>query len=142
MGPSSRLIPLVQRSFHIGNVPSAEKRRKMRLDVFNRRQKAKLQRIEQVKLSAEGIPPSKNPTADKTPISQHLKDSTNEEPGNDVQPVFHENVLLCSTETCGKRLQSLEQECQALRTENVLLKEKTNNTTLNEMSFHNDDKKV
>uniref|UniRef100_A0A3Q4H2V2 THAP domain-containing protein 1 n=1 Tax=Neolamprologus brichardi TaxID=32507 RepID=A0A3Q4H2V2_NEOBR len=45
----------------------------------------------------------KNPTADQTPVSQHLKGSTNKEPGNDVQPVLHENALLCSTETCGKK---------------------------------------
>uniref|UniRef100_A0AAQ4S001 THAP domain-containing protein 1 n=1 Tax=Gasterosteus aculeatus aculeatus TaxID=481459 RepID=A0AAQ4S001_GASAC len=46
------------------------------------------------------------------------------------------------TETCGKHVQSLEQECQALRTEKMLLKQKNNRTTLNEMSLHNDDKRV
>ncbi|KAK9965554.1 hypothetical protein ABG768_004640 [Culter alburnus] len=127
----------------------------MRLEVFNRRQKAKLQKIEQTKLSAKAIPPrastdcpqdsNKDPPADQTPTTEPLKESTPEEPGNDVQPVLHEDdpaTPPCSTETCGKHVQSLEQECQALRTENMLLKEKMNRTTLNEMSLHNDDKRV
>ena len=74
-----------------------------------------------------------------------MKESTHEEPVNDVQPVLDEDdpaTPPCSTETCGKRVQSLEQECQALRTENMLLKEKMNRTTLNETSLHNDDKRV
>uniref|UniRef100_A0A9J8CTH5 THAP domain-containing protein 1 n=1 Tax=Cyprinus carpio carpio TaxID=630221 RepID=A0A9J8CTH5_CYPCA len=114
-------------------VPSPEKRkRKMRLEVFNRRQK-----IEQTKVSAKAIPPrastdcpqdnNKEPPADQTPTTEPLKESTHEEPGNDVQPVLHEDdpaTPPCSTETCGKHVQSLEQECQALRTENMLLKEK------------------
>lgn len=87
----------------------------------------------------------KDPPADQTPTTEPLKESTHEEPGNDVQPVLHEDdpaTPPCSTETCGKHVQSLEQECQALRTENLLLKEKMNRTTLNEMSLHNDDKRV
>ncbi|XP_056437125.1 uncharacterized protein LOC130374405 [Gadus chalcogrammus] len=127
----------------------------MRLEVFNRRQGAKLQKMEQTKLSAKAIPPrastdcpqdcNKDPTAEQSPTTEPLKESTHEEPGNDVQPVLHEEdpaTPPCTTETCGKRVQSLEQECQALRTENMLLKEKMNRTTLNEMSLHNDDKRV
>ncbi|XP_059375696.1 THAP domain-containing protein 11-like isoform X2 [Carassius carassius] len=123
---------------------SEKRKRKMRLEVFNRRQKAKLQKIEQTKLSAKAIPPrastdcpqdsNKDPPADQTPTTEPLKESTHEEPGNDVQPVLHEDdpaTPPCSTETCGKHVQSLEQECQALRTENMLLKEKMNRTTLN-----------
>ncbi|ROL48786.1 THAP domain-containing protein 11 [Anabarilius grahami] len=96
-------------------VPYPEKRkRKMRLEVFNRRQKAKLQKIEQTKLSAKAIPPrastdcpqdsNKDPPADQTPTTEPLKESTHEEPGNDVQPVLHEDdpaTPPCSTETCG-----------------------------------------
>ncbi|CAM4530318.1 unnamed protein product [Leuciscus chuanchicus] len=95
-------------------IPSPGKRkRKMRLEVFNRRQKAKLQKIEQTKLSAKAIPPrastdcpqdsNKDPTADQTPTTEPLKESTHEEPGNDVQPVLHEYdpaTPPCSTETC------------------------------------------
>ncbi|XP_026088222.1 uncharacterized protein LOC113062527 isoform X2 [Carassius auratus] len=91
-------------------VPSPENRkRKMRLEVFNRRQKAKLQKIEQTKLSAKAIPPrtstncNKDHPADQTPTTDPLKESTHEEPGNDVQPVLHEDdpaTPPCSTETC------------------------------------------
>ncbi|KAK7878950.1 hypothetical protein WMY93_034204 [Mugilogobius chulae] len=38
----------------------------------------------------------RTPTADQTPITQHLKDSTNDELGNDVLPVLHDMFYLAA----------------------------------------------
>ncbi|XP_010785928.1 THAP domain-containing protein 11-like isoform X2 [Notothenia coriiceps] len=134
-------------------LPSPEKtRRKTRLEVFNRRQKAKLHKVEQAKLSAEAIrqrtstdcPQKKAAQEDQIteplkepPISDPLVDSGDEDP---VQP--DPATPPCTSETCFNRIQCLELECQALRTENMLLRDKINRKTLTEISLHNDDKKV
>ncbi|XP_063752115.1 uncharacterized protein LOC134872657 [Eleginops maclovinus] len=128
-------------------LPSPEKRRhKTRLEVFNRRQKAKLHKVEQAKISAEAI--RQRTSTDAAPedhITEPLKEPPITDPLEDSadDPVQPEPVTPpCTSETCCTRIQSLEQECQALRAENVLLREKINRKTLTEISLNNNDKKV
>ncbi|XP_049452559.1 uncharacterized protein LOC125901159 [Epinephelus fuscoguttatus] len=137
------------------HVPSPEKRRRMQLDVFNRRQKTKLQRREQAETpSAAPVTPltacpqdsSKHPNAGHLTEKAPVEESTQKELENDFQSIPDDNddpeTPPCSSENCKKHIKSLEMECQALRTENMLLKEKMNRTGLNEMSLQNNDKKV
>uniref|UniRef100_A0A667X785 DDE Tnp4 domain-containing protein n=1 Tax=Myripristis murdjan TaxID=586833 RepID=A0A667X785_9TELE len=122
-------------------MPSPEKRkRKKMLEMFNRRQKLKLQKV------PTGCPHdgSKHPVADQIPTREPpITETTDREPENDVQSVPDDPATPpCIGETTEKRMQSLEAECQALRSENILLKEKLNKTALNETSLQNNDKKV
>ena len=48
----------------------------------------------------------------------------------------------CNSEQCKHYFKVLEDECQALRTENILLKEKQANVRFDEISFANDNEKV
>ena len=71
------------------------------------------------------------------PITDPLEDSGDEGPVQ-TDPA----TPPCTSETCSKRIESLELECQALRTENMLLRDKISRKTLTEISLQNDDKKV
>ena len=48
----------------------------------------------------------------------------------------------CHNEKCKTYIKSLDSECQALRTENILLKDKIKKTSLDEIGLENNDKKV
>ncbi len=126
----------------------------MQLEVFNRRQKSKLQRREQAKKSSVAaiIPPtdsaclqdsSRHPTVEQFLTGESpVKESPHIELENDLQPIPDPETPPCVSEDCKRHIKSLEMECQALRTENMLLKDKMNRTGLNEMSLPNSDKKV
>ncbi|KAL2098423.1 hypothetical protein ACEWY4_007630 [Coilia grayii] len=125
---------------------SPEKRRRItRLEVFNRRQKTKLNKIEQAKLSSEAIRYQTTQPLNEPPITDLLHDGEDpvQSDSDDEDPVQSDpSTAPCTSETCAKRIQGLELECQALRTENMLLRDKISRKTLTEISLLNDDKRV
>ncbi|XP_042372931.1 uncharacterized protein LOC121966929, partial [Plectropomus leopardus] len=135
--------------------PPKERRERMQLDAINRKQKKKLQRRQQaekssastVLLPAECPPDSKKQhSADQILTGQlAVKESAHKEHENDFKPIPDDNedkaTPACDSENCKKRIKSLELECHALRTENMLLKEKMDRRGLNEMNLKNNDKK-
>ena len=48
----------------------------------------------------------------------------------------------CDNKQCRSYIKSLENECQALRTENILLKDKITKTSIDQKGLENNDKKV
>lgn len=144
-------------------MPSPEKRRKRaQLQNFNRRQESKRQRREQVSkslavegllgLSCSGQPVTTSASSSmSTDDSQMTVNSTfnvsQETDKNPPQYSTHSDVNTadttpCHNEKCKTYIKSLESECQALRTENILLKDKIKKTSLDQIGLENNDKKV
>ncbi|XP_061790065.1 FGGY carbohydrate kinase domain-containing protein isoform X2 [Nerophis lumbriciformis] len=137
------------------HVPSPQKRRRSarrrQLVVFNRRQKSKHQEIKQERKSppVASADDSVTDTADEggpVEVDIPIRESPETPPQNKLPstPDYQESTATppCRSEDCQRLIQSLESECQALRTENELLKDKMNRVELNEMTLKNDDGKV
>ena len=145
------------------HVPSPEKRRKRaQLENFTRPQESKRQRREQVSkslaveellgLSCSGQPFTTSVSSSmSTDDSQMTVNSTfnvsQETDKNHLQYSTHSDVNTadttpCHNEKCKTYIKSLESECQALRTENILLKDKIKKTSLDQIGLENNDKKV
>jgi len=60
----------------------------------------------------------------------------------DPEDVVTEEDQHCNNEACARQIQSLNDECQALRTENLKLKEKLNDFDIAKETFRNNDEKV
>lgn len=131
---------------------SPERRRKMmQLELFHRTLNSRLQRSREQASSPSPVPStacpqdnSKEPTVDY--LTEKPEETTHNEFESDFQLIPGDNsdtaTLLCSSENCKKNIKSLEMECQALRTENMLLKQQMKRTELNETSLQNNDQKV
>ena len=114
------------------HVTSPQKRKKeMDLKKFEKRQETKKRRVEEEKRrkAAEGLLGlSSMPEVEEAPIHK---------PPTPPPPLGH-----CNSEQCKQYFKALEDECQALRTENIKLKEKHHNVRFDEVSFSQDDEKV
>lgn len=145
------------------HVPSPEKRRKrIQLENFNRRQDSKRQRREQIKkaLAVEGLLDlscSSAPVTTSTNSSmctdhpQVTENSTLNVPlETDKNPLQYSpppevitvDTTACNNEQCREYIKSLENECQALRTENIILKDTIKKTSIDQKGLENNDKKV
>lgn len=134
-----------------------KKRRNMLLDTFSRRQRTKRQRRAQAEKSSAALVhlPVTSPTESPQESEQPSADlSSTECPvGESENADLEENSPLpatvaasdgptCNSDICKQQVRALEFQCQALRTENMLLKEIISKTELNETALENNDKKV
>ncbi|XP_054594702.2 uncharacterized protein [Nothobranchius furzeri] len=138
------------------HVTSPEKKRRRRqLDGFIRRQKRRLQRREQAKSASATVSPSsklliQQDSCEHDIIQPPAADQAEEAPvkevtQNEVEPTHdssHPETTVCSNETCKEQIKSLELECQALRNENMLLRQKITCTEINETTLQKSDRKV
>ena len=142
---------------------SEEEKRKLvaRLDTFERRLESKRRRINEVRRveAAQGL---LNLSSDLGPMldesdseseSDETSDPILEESNNEAQLQIDQiptiptqqnaESLDCLNEKCKQKIQNLKDECQALRTENIKLKDKLKKVCFNDlMDFEGDDEKV
>ncbi|XP_061841206.1 uncharacterized protein [Nerophis lumbriciformis] len=131
------------------HVPSPKKRRLF--VVVNRSQMSKCQIIKRARKSpatAAGDDSVTDTANEGSPVEVDIvtRESPEKSPHNKLQstPDYHASTgtPLCASEDCKRHIQSLESECQALRTENELLKDNIKRIGLNEMLLKNNDENV
>lgn len=106
-----------------------KKRKDIELKNYQRRQETKKRRVEEDK-RVDAVQGLLDLSIQEPP--------TNGSPNDDMpQPLSH-----CNGDLCTSYFKVLEDECQALRTENILLKEKLASVRFDEISFSGDDDKV
>lgn len=147
-------------------MPSPQKRRlASQLNTFNRRQDAKRQRREQERksdaiqglldLSINSLPDTVDQTftvndhgpTDQSPAAmgpeiQSGSEAISTKPTTETTPVKELPSQTCNNNECQSYKKSLEDECQALRSENMYLKDKINKISFDEASLCNNDEKV